>query len=370
MKKDKDLQGSSYIVREIDLNEMIKVFWINKLLALSILFFSILLAFAYINLAQEEWSSKAVISSPQHSDFAEFILQVKQFQPVFDTYQDDGTILVNEALDDLVDSDSLFKHFVDSFASNQVKRQFLDSNSYFLEEKERVSRSLKGDTVKQEIQKLYQEWFERISIKKRGTEDDAPYVISFFSDTKNKSVILLDGYMQAVISRVHANELENLKALVDAKRKELTQRLYILTEQAKAILSVEIEKNKYSLAIAKSAGIIKPMNLERSEDIFNFGLGTKAIHEKIKILNSIENLSIIEPKIKVIDAKITALNNMHVDVNIKFNTFRYLEVIEEPIDREHPKSILIFLVAIFMGALTSIIIVLFKLTVLNRTPRE
>lgn len=71
------------------------------------------------------------MSQPQPQDIAAYQQQVRQFQPVFDIYQEDGTVLVSQELDGLVDTEVLFDRFIDAFNSSNNKRNFLDASEEF-----------------------------------------------------------------------------------------------------------------------------------------------------------------------------------------------------------------------------------------------
>ncbi len=116
---------------EIDLKELASALWAEKL---SIIIFTLLgaaCAISYALLAQQWWSSHALIASPLPQDIAAFREQVKQFQPVFDVYQDDGTVLVSKELDELVNPNVLFQRFISAFNSSNNKSDFLETSVQF-----------------------------------------------------------------------------------------------------------------------------------------------------------------------------------------------------------------------------------------------
>jgi LPS O-antigen subunit length determinant protein (WzzB/FepE family) len=54
------------------------------------------------------------------------------------------------------------------------------------------------------------------------------------------------------------------------------------------------------------------------------------------------------------------LNNLKINRNVKFQTFRFLENVEQPITRDKPKRTLIVLVSAFLGGMFGLLIVLFR----------
>ncbi|MDE5179256.1 LPS O-antigen chain length determinant protein WzzB [Vibrio fluvialis] len=354
--------NTSQLVDEIDFRYLFAALWSGKLTIVVSTCVIAMLAAAYALTAQQWWSSTAKIAEPQPQDMAAYRQQVKQFQPVFDIYQEDGTVLVSEELDDLVDSEVLFRRAVDAYNSNNNKREFLDSSEEFQQYKSDLGIS-NTDESKDVIRRLYASWFEKISAQAEDKKAElSPYNLSFQSSTKESSYSLLNEYLDDISQKEREGALNNLQAIVASKRNELVQQKKILESQAKNRLEVEAERAKYALDIAKAADVTAPIQSNNSSEIFAIDMGTKALSEKVKVLESIKNLSVIEPRLQQIDAKLDMLNNLHIDRNVKFQTFRFLENVEQPISRDKPKRALIVVLGTLLGGMLGIAIVLIRLT--------
>lgn len=344
---------------EIDLRELLKALWEGKILiaATTIIFAFIAVLFALSS--QEWWSSKAKIAPPQPQDIAAYQQQVRQFQPVFDIYQEDGTVLVSEELDDLVDTEVLFQRFVDAFNSSNNKRDFLDSSDEFQLFKANLDTDTDTDTDDIE-RRLYAQWFQKITAKQDGKGELTPYDISLQSTTKESSYSLLNEYIAINKRKAHQDALNNLQAMVDGKRNELVQQKRILESQAVNKLLVEAERAKYALYIANAAGVTQPIQTNSSNEIFGIDLGTKALEAKVKALKSVKNLSVVEPRLQQINAKLDMLENLKIDRSIQFQTFRFLENVEQPITRDKPKRALIAILGTLLGGMLGVAIVLVR----------
>lgn len=348
---------------EIDLRELFKALWDGKviIMASTVIFAAFAVLFA-LN-SQEWWSSKAKVSQPQPQDIAAYQQQVKQFQPVFDIYQEDGTVLVSEELNDLVDTEVLFQRFIDSFNSSNSKREFLDSSKEFQAFKAKLDTDTDTD-VKSEValeaqRGLYAEWFSKITAtevdKKVGT-----YSISFQATTKESSFSLLNSYIEVLKQKVHQDALNNLDAIISGKRNELVQQKRILETQASNKLLVEAERAKYALDIAQAAGVEQPIQTNSNNEVFAIDLGAKALAAKVTALKSLKNLSVVEPRLQQIDAKLAMLENLAIDRSIQFQTFRFLENVEQPITRDKPKRALIAVLGTLLGGMLGVAIVLVR----------
>lgn len=351
-------QPPSFQNDEIDLKELFFALWKGKLtIILCTLIFTIG-AVAYALTTQEWWSSKAKIMLPQIHDFSEYQEQVKQYQPIFDIYQDDGSVLVSESLDSLVDPEVLFQNFISVYNSSNNKKKFLDGSAEFQAFKDQLGT---GTDKKEATRKLYSEWFQKISaVADNKKAELSPFNISLQATTKESSYTLLNEYITSVKSEVFNDALNNLQAMVNGKYNELNQQKIILETQAKNRLAVEIERSRYALDIAKAAEVNKPIQNMGNNELFAIELGTQALSAKIKALESVKNLTVIEPRLQQIDAKIDMLKNMKIDRNIKFQTFRYLENVEQPFSRDKPKRALIAVLGTLLGGMLGVALVLIR----------
>lgn len=354
--------NTSQLVDEIDFRYLFAALWSGKLTIVVSTCVIAMLAAAYALTAQQWWSSTAKIAEPQPQDMAAYRQQVKQFQPVFDIYQEDGTVLVSEELDDLIDSEILFRRAVDAYNSNNNKREFLDSSEEFQQYKSAIGvANSDTDEGKDASRRLYASWFEKIVAQAEDKKAElSPYNLSFQSTTKESSYSLLNEYLDDISQKEREGALSNLQAIVASKRNELVQQKKILESQAKNRLEVEAERAKYALDIAKAADVTTPIQSNNGSEIFSIDMGTKALSEKVKVLESIKNLSVIEPRLQQIDAKLDMLNNLHIDRNVKFQTFRFLENVEQPISRDKPKRALIVVLGTLLGGMLGIAIVLIR----------
>ncbi|CAH6883352.1 LPS chain length-determining protein [Vibrio chagasii] len=344
----------------INLRELLKALWDGKLLIILVVALFTASSVVLALLSQEWWSSNAKITKAQPYEVAAYQQQVKQFQPVFDVYQDDGTVLVSKDLDRLVDSDILFQRFVNAFNSTNNKRSFLENSAEF-QESQSSMLSTSSDTEVGDSRVMYSAWFNKISASKVDkTDGNSPYVISFQTTTKESSFNLLTAYILATESKVHQDAFNNLSAVVSGKRNELIQQKRILESQASNQLLVETERAKYASKIAKSAGVDRPIQTGNEKELFSIDLGAKGLDAKIKALESVKNLSVIEPRLQQINAKLDMLDQLEVDRTVEFQTFRYIENVEQPINRDKPKRSLIVVLGTLLGGVLGVVIVLIR----------
>lgn len=346
---------------DIDLRELFKALWESKLLIIMTTVVSSVIAVIFAMTSQEWWSSKATISHPQAQDMASYRQQVKQYQPIFDIYQDDGTVLVSQELNNLTNADVLFNRFVGAFNSSNNKRSFLDSSKEFQQFKDKIGSELSDEELIKARRALYSEWFDNILAQAENPKNKlASYLIKLQSTTSESSYLLLVDYIKTIKSKVHQDALNNLDAIVSAKKNELVQQKKILETQAKNRILVEADRARYALSIAKAAGVTSPIQTNGNRELFGIDMGSKALAAKLEALNSIKNLSVIEPRLQQINAKLEMFENLKIDRSIQFQTFRFLENIEQPITRDEPKRALIVVLGTLLGGMLGVAIVLIR----------
>ncbi|WP_373949490.1 LPS O-antigen chain length determinant protein WzzB [Vibrio pomeroyi] len=345
---------------ELDFRELFKALWDGKLVVILITALFSIASICFALLAQEWWSSSAKITKAQPQNIAAYQQQVRQFQPVFNVYQEDGTVLVSKELDSVGDSKVLFQRFINTFNSANNKRVFLDNSPYFQALKSGLAAN--GTDLSEVAERtLYSDWFKRITASLENIENhNSPYFVRFQSTTRQGSFDLLSAYIAFTESQIHQDAFNNLQALVSGKRNELIQQKRILETQAKNQLSVETERTKYAVGIARAAGADKPIQSGNENELFSIELGSKGLEAKVKALESVKNLSVIEPRLLQINAKLDMLNNLEVDRNVEFQTFRFLENVQQPISRDKPKRALIVVILTMFGGLIGAACVLIR----------
>lgn len=345
---------------EIDLRELFKELWDGKLTVILVTALFTASSIGFALLTQEWWSASAKVTEAQPQDVAAYQNQVKQFQPIFNIYQEDGTVLVSKELNRLVDSEILFQRFINAFNSANNKRTFLDDSTEFQELKTSMVVG-SSDITPDAHRALYADWFDRISAHKVDKKDrNSPYIISFQTTTKESSFNLLTAYVLAIEAKVYEDAFNNLRAVVNGKRNELIQQKRILESQATNKLLVETERTKYAVQIAKSAGVVQPVQIGNDKELFSIDLGAEGLRAKVQALESVKNLSVIEPRLQQVNAKLEMLSNLEIDRSVEFQTFRFLENVEQPITRDKPKRALIVALGTVLGGVFGVAIVLIR----------
>ncbi|MBO1401440.1 LPS chain length-determining protein [Vibrio cholerae] len=344
---------------EIDLKELFAALWQGKwLIIMTTLLFSVA-AIGYALTAQEWWSAKATVSQPQLQGIASYQQAVKRYQPLFDVYQEDGTIIVSNALDSLIDPKLIFQQFIQTFNANGTKRRFMQTNPTFLT----LQKQMLAQTNDPEVmQKLYEEWFERIQASAVDKKANDIFTLSFQSVDKASSLTLLNDYIQFVNQTLNQHLNNDLLSTLATKYGELTQQEKNLLQQAQLRLHVELERTQYALNIADAADIKQPVQNLGEQELFAINIGSRALKAKVGALKSIKDLSVFEPRLAILQSKLSQfdLETLSAETKWSVNGFYYLDQPEQPLSRDKPKRTLIVVLGCLLGGMLGVAIVLVR----------
>ncbi|EHY0935652.1 LPS chain length-determining protein [Vibrio cholerae] len=344
---------------EIDLKKLFSALWQGKwLIIMTTLFFSVV-AIGYALTAQEWWSSKATVSQPQLQGIASYQQAVKRYQPLFDVYQEDGSIIVSETLDLLIDPEVIFKRFIQEFNANGTKRRFMQTNPTFLTLQKQMLAQANDPEV---MQKLYEEWFDRIQASAVDKKANDIFTLSFQSVDKASSLTLLNDYVQFVNQTLNQQLNANLISTLAAKYGELIQQEKNLLQQAQLRLQVELERTQYALSIAEAADIKQPVQNLGEQEIFAINIGSRALKAKVDALKSIKDLSVFEPRLAILQSKLSQfdLETLSTEAKWSINGFYYLDQPELPLTIDKPQRALIVLLGGMLGGMLSVAMVLVR----------
>lgn len=350
---------------EIDLKELFIALWKGKLTIIVCTVVCAVIAVVYALNAKQVWTTEALITTPQVSDFANYQRMVSDFQPVFDVYQDDGTVLVSKRLDDIILPETLFSIYIQQFESRTNKKAFITENSEFQRELREVKANTQ-DSTEEEIRdreaSLYSGWYAKLAatpVKSSGQEVDK-YTLQGQLGTGSDSYEFLNGYINFVAEKARTIAVANVSSVVASKRSEIIQQQTLFTDQARGRLLNERAQAQYALEIATAAGLDTPQQNLNTQDLFAINIGANALAAKVKVLDNLTELSIIEPKLHQLNAKFDLLNTLTIDPNLAFNTFQFIEAPEKPTSRTSPKRSIIAILGVLLGGMLGTAIVLIR----------
>ncbi len=330
---------------EIDLVELFHTLWRQKARIAMITMATTLAAGIYAFTAEEEWTSKAVITAPKASDMGEFYQLVQNLDrnaPIVTTA--DGVQTKTEDAKQLQFANlqtNLFKEFKDTLNSLDERRNFFVSTDFYKEKIKGKSERDQKIILKEIIEKNIQ-YTVADDVKK--TFD----TITLSADTAKSSQILLQQYIAMVNAKVITNNEHELVLLLNKFQKDLVAETKALEINAGDMLKLKIKNVSDALAQAKEMNLIeKSENLPiEISDSTMYLLGSKALSAKLASLKA------SEPTLtkSYFDAQqqLKILNEIKFN-SIKGNVFTFIDTPDEPVTKDKPKRMLILVLGLFLG---------------------
>ncbi|MBJ7555729.1 Wzz/FepE/Etk N-terminal domain-containing protein [Marinomonas spartinae] len=351
---------------EIDLKELLIALWKGKWTIIIATIICALGAVTYALLAKQVWTTEAIVTIPQISDFSNYRKVVGDLQPAFDIYQEDGTVLVSNKLDQFVLPATLFDIFIQQFELRANKKAYISTVSDFKEALNKLT--LENQDDKKQLQDsqaaLYDKWYQKLSALtlKSGNQEVESFTLKGEQNTSDKSLEFLNGYIDYVADIARRVALANIQSVLQAKQSELEQQQSLMHDQAMAKLINERQRAQYALDIARTAGINKPQQNLGNGDMFPINIGANALAAKVKVLDALgqKQLTIIEPRLQQIQAKLALLAASKIDNNLAFSTYQFVENPEAPLSRTSPKRPLIVILGVLLGGMLGCAIVLVR----------
>ncbi|MEZ8079757.1 LPS O-antigen chain length determinant protein WzzB [Enterovibrio norvegicus] len=356
----------------IDLRGLVKAFWKGKFTIITCTFLFSLASVFYALYVQQWWTAKAVITTPKVAEVAIFSQTVKRYQPAFDTkesnsasqlimafqsYQSEETENSGLELDNLIERESLFNRFVQTFNATNNKRKFLKQSNVF-------SQWLLAKDIHVEESHEYRialnEWLKKINAIVEDEKKENVVTLSAESFTKESSLHLINNYIEFTNEKVTTDLIQDLRSILKIKNHELSQRLESRKELIARKLKSEIAKTERALQISNAAQLRKPIENLNKKEIFSIDLGADAISEKLNVLKSLEDLSILDSNIEEIKNRLNLLQREVPKIE-SFKVFSYLGIAELPLNRDKPKRAVIVMLGTLIGCMLGMIIVLFRL---------
>ncbi|WP_027361967.1 Wzz/FepE/Etk N-terminal domain-containing protein [Halodesulfovibrio aestuarii] len=239
---------------EIELRDLWKVIWQGRWVILALTLLTSLVAISYAVMAQELWSSRAVIVAPSMKQIETHLQQVKRLYPAFGEFE-------SKSLEELIDNNKILDRYIDAYNSSFNKIAFFDSNEDF--KQIRMAALEAGET---DLEKLYYEWNSRITAKPKKDTISNAFLLSAQGISRSNSLELLKDYSEYVNSIVSHEIIEDLQVTIKAQQVELIQTENSLKRQLQQQVS-SLDNKQVALATAPAVEIEDPRQRNFTKDV-------------------------------------------------------------------------------------------------------
>ncbi|HGH4638763.1 TPA: LPS O-antigen length regulator Wzz(fepE) [Enterobacter asburiae] len=362
IKKSTDLDFPRYTspaihAKEIDLFGLLAV-----LLAAKKRIVTITLAFALAGLAisfllPQKWTSKAVITPAEQSQWN----PLRQMMVALQVLDVDVKITRPE----------VFDLFIKKFQSQSLLEEYLKSSSY-------VMSQLKDTEVDPlELHRAIVNISDRMVAVNNAQGKDAdkiPYVswtLSFTAPTAGDAQNVLEGYIDYIAAIVEKETVQNIRNQIALKTNVVAQQLELDRVRLTNVHNTNLQRLNYSLEVANAAGIKKPVysngQAVKDDPDYSVALGADGIAQKLQIEKNLKDVTELNADFQNREYHLAQLKKLSF-ADVKLEPFRYQLSPSMPVKKDGPGKALIVVLAALLGGLFACGSVLLREAMLTRNP--
>ncbi|MHC9003767.1 LPS O-antigen length regulator Wzz(fepE) [Enterobacter sp. P82] len=362
IKKSTDLDFPRYATPAVNTKEIDLLGLLEVLFAAKKRIVAVTLAFALVGLAvsfllPQKWTSKAVITQAEQSQWN----PLRQMMVALQVLEVDAKISRPE----------VFDLFIKKFQSQSLLEEYLKSSSY-------VMSQLKDAEV--DPLELHRA-IVNISDKMKAVNDtqakDAekmPYVswtLSFTAPQAGDAQTVLGGYINYIAAIVEKETLQNIRNQIALKTKAVEQQLELDRVRLTNAHNTNLQRLNYSLKVANAAGIKKPVysngQAVKDDPDYSVALGSDGIAQKLQIEKNLKDVTELNADFQNREFYLAQLKKLSFS-DIKLEPFRYQLSPSMPVKKDGPGKALIVLLATILGGLFACGSVLLREAMLTRNP--
>lgn len=344
---------------EIDLIELIRVLWKNKLQIIAVTAITTILAAAYAFTAKQQWTSKATVVAPRLSDMGEYLAIRREY----------NRILQTEAIDPNALSDNLFADFSQLARSTDIRNEFFAQSDIYKQLTEGKDEFGKIKVLSDLSNKATQ-----FIIPDAKKEPNAVgYQISFFAETPAEAQKTLKSFVDFVNTEALRIELNNYLIDFENVLQSLKYEKLVHNEDVELLQKVQLAYLNKAYETADRAGVEDyyrtfldenisnnfrdsaqaqaQISLEDSQ-LFNsnylFMLGKKYLKAQIEALT--EKGKIYSTRYYQIDSQIEQLEPLLEQAkNIKAQAYHYHASPDYPVRKNKPRRAIVLIIGFVLG---------------------
>lgn len=361
---------------EIDLIELIRVLWKNKLQIIAITAITTMLAAAYAFTAKQQWTSKATVVAPRLSDMGEYLAIRREY----------NRILQTEAIDPNALSANLFANFSQLARSTDIRNEFFAQSDIYKQLTEGKDEFGKIKVLSDLSNKATQ-----FIIPDAKKEPNAVgYQISFFAETPAEAQKTLKSFVDFVNAKVFRMELNNYlidfenvlqslkyEKLVHNENVELLQKVQLaylnkayetanragIEDYYRFFFDENISKISQNIAQVQTQAQTQAQILLADSQLFNsnylFMLGKKYLRAQIEALT--EKGKIYPTRYYQIDSQIEQLEPLLEQAEqMKTQAYHYHASPDYPVRKDKPRRAIVLAIGIMIGLILSFSFVILK----------
>ena len=361
-KKSTDIDFPHYSTRNEHAKEIDLLGLLAVLAAAKKRIVAVTLAFALVGLAisfllPQKWTSKAVITPAEQSQWN----PLRQMMVALQVLDVDVKITRPE----------VFDLFIKKFQSQSLLEEYLKSSSY-------VMSQLKDAEVDPlELHRAIVNISDRMKAVNNDQGKDAdktPYIswtLNFTAPTAGDAQSVLEGYINYIAAIVEKETVQNIRNQIALKTKVVEQQLELDRVRLTNIHNTNLQRLNYSLEVANAAGIKKPVysngQAVKDDPDYSVALGADGIAQKLQIEKNLKDVTELNADFQNREYYLAQLKKLSF-ADVKLEPFRYQLSPSMPVKKDGPGKALIVVLAALLGGLFACGSVLLREAMLTRNP--
>lgn len=362
IKKSTDLDFPRYTTPAVNTKEIDLLGLFEVLFAAKKRIVAVTLAFALVGLAvsfllPQKWTSKAVITPAEQSQWN----PLRQMMVALQVLDVDVKITRPE----------VFDLFIKKFQSQSLLEEYLKSSPY-------VMSQLKDAEVDPlELHRAIVNISDRMKAVNdaQGKDaDKAPFVswtLSFTAPTAGDAQSVLEGYIDYITAIVEKETVQNIRNQIALKKNVVEQQLELDRVRLTNIHNTNLQRLNYSLEVANAAGIKKPVysngQAVKDDPDYSVSLGADGIAQKLQIEKNLKDVTELNADFQNREYHLAQLKKLSF-ADVKLEPFRYQLSPSMPVKKDGPGKALIVVLAALLGGLFACGSVLLREAMLTRNP--
>ncbi|WP_049006164.1 LPS O-antigen length regulator Wzz(fepE) [Enterobacter cloacae] len=362
IKKSTDLDFPHYAppavhAKEIDLLGLVAVLVAAKKRIVTITLVFALVGLAVSFLLPQKWTSKAVITPAEQSQWN----PLRQMMVALQVLDVDVKITRPE----------VFDLFIKKFQSQSLLEEYLKSSPYVM------SQLKEAEVDPLELHRAIVNISDRMKAVNdaQGKDaDKAPFVswtLSFTAPTAGDAQSVLEGYIDYITAIVEKETVQNIRNQIALKKNVVEQQLELDRVRLTNIHNTNLQRLNYSLEVANAAGIKKPVysngQAVKDDPDYSVSLGADGIAQKLQIEKNLKDVTELNADFQNREYHLAQLKKLSF-ADVKLEPFRYQLSPSMPVKKDGPGKALIVVLAALLGGLFACGSVLLREAMLTRNP--
>ena len=361
-KKSTDIDFPHYSTRNEHAKEIDLLGLLAVLAAAKKRIVAVTLAFALVGLAisfllPQKWTSKAVITPAEQSQWN----PLRQMMVALQVLDVKAQVTRSE----------IFDLFIKKFQSQSLLKEYLTSSPYVMSQLEEVE----VDAL--ELHRAVVNIAERMKAVNDAQAKDAdkvPYVswtLSFTAPKASDAQTVLEGYINYIAAVVEKETVQNIRNQSALRTNEVEQQLRLDRVRLTNSHNTNRQRLNYSLEVANAAGIKKPVyssgQAVKDDPDYSVALGADGIAQKLQIEKNLKDVTELNADFQNREYYLAQLKNLSF-ADVKLEPFRYQLSPSLPVKKDGPGKPLIVILAALLGGLFACGSVLLREAMLSRHP--